>query len=91
MEEQSEHIQQLQSANPRGTALDTVVIFCILPRTSCDCLSPVPDEEEVGPDRVETLQHKLSDYRDIIGRQEEMLQVRLSLPTTSSCVCGGRG
>lgn len=80
MAEQSEHIQQLQNTNPQGTALDTLVIFCILLHTS---LSPVADEGEGGSDKVEALQHKLSDYRDIIGRQEEMLQASLSLSLPS--------
>lgn len=42
------------------------------------------DDELSSNDDVESLQNKLSDYRDIIKRQEELLQVRIILTNTSS-------
>ena len=46
------------------------VLKCALPVVGV----PLQDQGS----EIEQLEHKLSDYRDIIGRQEELLQVSLS-------------
>ena len=50
------------------------VSVCLLTVPSAGSEAEVEEGEE-GEGDVSALRHKLSDYRDIIGRQEELLQV----------------